>query len=158
MFLLDRAQGSPHSTSEPEGAESAVAANARDRSPDFSPRLVWIAGPALVVTGLSAFLLAVLLTHVVVEGVDQFDRAGYCSVAGNTASDGSAFPPGTFLDLIVGAPTRDGRLTGAVPANYVEGVGITCAAPPPGFVRRGFASSDKNVPGGIHPYYVPGGS
>jgi hypothetical protein len=121
------------------------------------PRL-WIPVLALVVGGALAFLLAVAQADVKISGADEFERAAYCSVAGNTAPDGSELAPGTFLDLLLGEPGRDGRVAGAQPANFIQGAGLTCAGPPSGYVRRGFASSADNVRAGIYPYYAPEGS
>jgi hypothetical protein len=121
------------------------------------PRL-WIPVLALVVAGALPFLLAVGRADVKISGTDEFERAAYCSVAGNTAPDGSELAPGTFLDLLLGEPGRDGRVAGAQPANFIQGSGLTCAGPPSGFVRRGFASSADNVRAGIYPYYAPEGS
>ena len=121
------------------------------------PRL-WIPVLALVVVGALAFALAVARVDVRVSGADAFERAAYCSVAGNTAPDGSELAPGTFLDLLLGEPGRDARVAGAQPANFIQGAGLTCAGPPSGFVRRGFASSADNVRAGIYPYYAPEGS
>lgn len=117
----------------------------------------WRAVVALVVGGLSVFLLAVLLDNARVSGAHQFARAGYCSVAGDTAIDGSALAPGTFLNLVVGEPARDGHYTGAVPANLVQGLGLTCGGPPAGYVRRGFAADAQHIGSGIYPYYAPAG-
>jgi hypothetical protein len=111
----------------------------------------------LVVGGFSVFVLAVLLDHPRVSGSHQFARAGYCSVAGDTAIDGSPISPGTFLDLVVGEPAKDGHYTGAVPANFVQGVGLTCTSPPVGYVRRGVAADAEHIGSGIYPYYVPAG-
>jgi len=109
----------------------------------------WKTVLVLVVGGLSVFLLAVLLANAHAGRSHEFARAGYCSVAGDTAIDGSPLGLGTFLDLLVGEPAKDGHYTGAVAANFVKGVGLTCTSPPAGYVRRGFA--------GMYPYYVPGG-
>ncbi len=38
-------------------------------------------------------------------------------------------------------------------AYYIEGQGITCALPPRGYERHGFASPTLGVPGGTYPYY-----
>jgi hypothetical protein len=81
-------------------------------------------------------------------------KVGYCSVAGNTLPDGTKLPPNTFIPLNPGQPDYDDHYTGAVPANYIEGVGITCDAPPAGFVRMGFADNDM-VPKDTYPYYGP---
>ena len=128
-----------------------------DATPDTGrrDRRLWIPVLALVAGGVLAFAFAVSLAHVEVSGADAFSRAGYCSVAGNTRPDGSELPPGTFLDLVFGEPGRDARVAGAAPANFIRGAGLTCAGPPPGFVRRGFASSADNVRAGIYPYYAP---
>lgn len=57
-------------------------------------------------------------------------RVAYCSVPGNTWADGTPITPGTFLNLLVGQPATDKHYTGAVPAWYVEGVGLTCTLTP----------------------------
>jgi hypothetical protein len=57
-------------------------------------------------------------------------RVAYCSVTGNTWPDGTAVTPGTFLNLLSGQPATDKHYTGAVPAWYVEGVGLTCTLTP----------------------------
>ena len=79
-------------------------------------------------------------------------RGGYCSVAGNTYPDGKPIAPGTFLDLQLGQPATDPHYTGATPANYIQGKGLTCDPPPAGYVRDGFAGS-PDVPSGIYPYF-----
>ncbi len=58
------------------------------------------------------------------------DRFGYCSVAGDTWPDGTPIMPGTFLNLLLDQPSMDSHYTGAIPAYYVEGVGITCSLTP----------------------------
>lgn len=113
----------------------------------------WGAVLALVTTGSTVFFVAVLFTDVHVGGAHQFARGGYCSVAGNTAVDGSPLPPGTFLNLAVGEPKTDDHYSGATPADFVRGSGLTCGVPA-GYVRRGFVSDAGQV-GGIYPYYVP---
>jgi len=115
----------------------------------------WGVVAGLVVVGLAIFVLAVSLDNVHAGGAGQFARAGYCSVAGDTAVDGSALAPGTFLDLLIGEPAQNGHYTGAVPANFVQGLGLTCNGPPAGYVRRGFAADAKHIGSGIYPYYVP---
>jgi hypothetical protein len=121
------------------------------------PRGISMWGPVLllVLAGLSAFLVAVFLEEVHVDGAGQFARAGYCSVPGNTAADGSALQPGTFLDLVVGEPSTNGHYAGSAPANFVKGAGLTCGSPPPGYTRQGFASDAEHVGTGIYPYYAP---
>jgi len=57
-------------------------------------------------------------------------RIAYCSVAGNTWPDGTPIPPGTFLNLLAGQTSTDAHYTGATPAFWVEGVGLTCSLNP----------------------------
>lgn len=58
-------------------------------------------------------------------------REAYCSVAGNANPfSGSPIAPGTFLNLLAGQPKTDSHYTGAVPAWYVQGVGLTCSLTP----------------------------
>ena len=109
----------------------------------------------LVLAGMSAFVLAVALADVHATGSGQFARAAYCSVSGNTAVDGSPLQPGTFLDLVVGSPNTNGHYAGATPANFVDGIGLTCDNPPAGYVRVGLATAAQHVATGIYPYYAP---
>lgn len=51
---------------------------------------------------------------------------GYCSAAGNTRPDGTSIAPGTFLNLEAGQPASDPHYTGATPAYYYQGLGISC--------------------------------
>jgi len=57
-------------------------------------------------------------------------RIAYCSVAGNTLPNGTPLVPGTFLNLLAGQPGADAHYTGATPAFWVEGVGLTCSLTP----------------------------
>ena len=67
----------------------------------------------------------------------QTNRAGFCSVLGNTTPNGTAIPAGTFLDLAVSDPSSDdSRYTGATPAYYYQGKGISCDVLP-GYTRTG---------------------
>ena len=64
-------------------------------------------------------------------------RGGYCTVAGNTSpSTGAALAPGSFVDLVNGQADSDPNFKGALPANYLEGVGITCDTRP-GYTKTG---------------------
>jgi hypothetical protein len=74
-------------------------------------------------------------------------RAGYCSVDGNTWGDGTAIPAGTFLNLGDGQSTA-GLYMGATPANYLEGLGISCDVP------AGYARTGETV--GFHGHGDPG--
>jgi hypothetical protein len=62
---------------------------------------------------------------------------------------------GDFVNLLFGQPERDLRYRDAVPAIFVEGVGLTCAAPPSGYSQQGFATAAQGVPPDVYPYYVP---
>lgn len=66
-------------------------------------------------------------------------RVGYCSVPGDTWQNGSPMSPGTFLDLLAGQPASDPHYAGATLAIMVEGRGITCDPPPPGYAMHGVA-------------------
>ena len=62
---------------------------------------------------------------------------------------------GRFMRLAFRQPDWDMSVRGAVIANFVAKVGITCDAPPPKYRRRGFAPADLGVPPGVYPYYTP---
>ncbi len=128
---------------------------ATQRGSGLSRATMWGLVLLLVLAGLAVFLVAAFVVNVDVRGAGQLARAGYCSVSGNKAADGSALQPGTFLDLVVGEPSTNGHYTGAVPANFVKGMGLTCAGPPAGYVRKGFASGAGVAGSGVYPYYVP---
>ena len=64
------------------------------------------------------------------------NRAGFCSVAGNTTPNGTAIPPGTFLDLGVSEPSTDSHFLGATPAYYYQVSGISCDLLP-GYTKTG---------------------
>jgi hypothetical protein len=110
----------------------------------------------LVVGGLALFVAAFAFANRHAGNSAAFVRAGYCSAPGDTAGDGSPLQPGTFLDLTVGAPAVDGHYVGAVPANFVAGVGLTCESPPAGYVRAGVADGGGRQGAGIYPYYAKG--
>ncbi|HVW90949.1 MAG TPA: hypothetical protein VHC01_15940 [Gaiellaceae bacterium] len=112
----------------------------------------------LILAGIATFTTTVLLGNVHAGNSAAFVRAGYCSVAGDTGDDGTPLQPGTFLDLTLGAPAVDGHYAGAVPANFVAGVGLTCSTPPSGDARRGFADGGGHPGAGIYPYYAPASS
>jgi hypothetical protein len=95
------------------------------------------------------------LAAVLDSGSAQIPYAGYCSAPGNTWPDGTAIVPGTFLYLIYQQPATDSHYTGATPAIYVKGKGITCDPPPAGYTQQGYAGNDLSVPDGLYPYYAP---
>jgi hypothetical protein len=99
------------------------------------------------------FATAVAFANVRAGNSAAFVRAGYCSVSGNSAQDGTPLQPGTFLDLTVGAPAVDGHYAGALPASFVAGVGLTCGGPPAGYVQDGFVDGSGQR-GGNYPYYA----
>ena len=61
-----------------------------------------------------------------------------------------------FLQLTAGQPRTDPAYRGAVPASYVDGVGLTCAVPP-SFRQVGYAGPKQNVAPGIYPFYRASG-
>lgn len=61
---------------------------------------------------------------------------------------------GVYVDLFEGQPLVDPAYRSAIRASYVAGSGLTCAVPA-GFVHAGFAGSERGVPGGIYPLFVP---
>jgi hypothetical protein len=87
------------------------------------------------------------------------EQIGYCSVAGDrNPNTGTPYQPNTFLQLDAGQPATDPAYAGAVPANYLQGLGIGC------FVPAGYTATSQKVgyggPGdsGVYPYYSkPGG-
>jgi len=94
---------------------------------------------------------------------ENLSRAGYCAAAGDTdPNTGAPLVVGSFLNLFVGQPTWDPHYTGASPAIFVKGKGITCDPPPPGYVDSGHKVSSAEVsnpsdPGAIYEYWVPAG-
>ena len=78
------------------------------------------------------------------------ERAGYCL-------------NGKFEDLIFGEPSTDPVWAGATPANYVQGIGITCDTPGSGYAYQPgeLVATDGSIwpsgpanPGAIYPYYA----
>jgi hypothetical protein len=104
----------------------------------------------------TVFFFPVWLDNVRIVGEANVQHIGYCSVSGNTWPNGDPIPPGTFLQLITDQPKNDFHYTGAQPAIFVQGMGITCDSPPAGYVQQGYATDDMHVPGGVYPLYVPG--
>lgn len=77
-------------------------------------------------------------TLTVTDQTPRPDRAGYCAAAGDTSGLTNApIPAGAFLDLIWGQPDTDAHYAGATLAIFVAGDGITCDAPPAGYVESG---------------------
>jgi hypothetical protein len=71
---------------------------------------------------------------------------------------GAPYPLGTFLQLDPGQPATDPAYAGAVPANYLQGLGIAC------FVPQGYTATGEKVgylghgdPGNYTYYARPGG-
>ena len=63
-------------------------------------------------------------------------RAGFCSVLGNMTPNGTAIPPGTFLDLAVSQASMDPDYTGVTSAYYYQDNGMSCDLLP-GYTRTG---------------------
>lgn len=83
-------------------------------------------------------------------------RAGYCSVAGNTTVTGTPIPAGQFLELLIGQPGWDYHYAGALPARYIEDMGITCKQPPAGYTLDGTAPESLGVPADLYPFWAKG--
>jgi hypothetical protein len=83
----------------------------------------------------------------------EITQLGYCSVAGNTWADGTPIPPGTFLSLETGQPSSDPDFTGATPAFYYQGLGLSCDH------LSGYTPTGELVgplgegSGGLYPYF-----
>jgi len=96
---------------------------------------------------------AVATVNLTVTYVKPPSRAAYCSVAGNTNPfTGAPIRPGTFLDLVVQQPDTDSSYKGALPANFLQGVGLTCDVLP-GFVATGQKVGSSPAEPGMYPYY-----
>lgn len=85
----------------------------------------------------------------------EASRIAYCSVSGNTMPNGAPLAPGTFLNLLAGQPASDKHYTGAVPAWYVQGVGLTCELTP-AQAALAAASTQKAGGGGDLEIPIPG--
>lgn len=87
------------------------------------------------------------------------DRFGFCSAPGDTRPDGTPIAPGTFLNLLLGQPETDRHYTGAVPAFYVQGVGITCSLTPQQAALAASSTQKAGGGGDVTPYgiypYIP---
>ena len=85
--------------------------------------------------------------------------AARCGLLGSratpTRSRGAPIPPGRSS---ISSPSRSRPIrTTRVrrPAIFVEGKGLTCDPPPPGYVQKGLAGDDQHVAGNFYPYYAP---
>lgn len=94
----------------------------------FTPNYYVLYGETVTSHLVKAGACSVTAAPVAVPGPP--DRYGYCSVAGNTDAAGSPLAAGTFLNLEFGQPDTDSHYTGATPAFWVEGVGVTCDLTP----------------------------
>ena len=63
---------------------------------------------------------------------------------------------GQSFRLIPSGYRPDGPMRGAVPANYIDGSGLSCTVPP-GYVRKGLAPSTYGVTADTYPLYVRDG-
>jgi hypothetical protein len=63
-----------------------------------------------------------------------------------------------FLDLVYKQPELDKTYEGAVLAWYVQGKGLTCDAPPPGYVAFTTAPDEFGIPGQLYAWWVPAGT
>ncbi|HEX5449127.1 MAG TPA: hypothetical protein VFW85_03635 [Gaiellaceae bacterium] len=91
-----------------------------------------------------------------VATVPNVSHVGYCSAPGDTWSDGTPIPAGTFLNLDQGQPSTDTRFKGAVAAAYFQGIGISCDNPPAGYEDTGSKVDGTGSPGSaaIYEYWA----
>ena len=115
-----------------------------------SSRITFERGPARIPAGVPLHRLGAGVTQV----------ATIAPVARSRTSASSTYGihvgyclRGQFLQLEYNQARSDLRYRGARFANFIAGQGLTCAQPPPGYVRHGFATSDLGVPPGVYPYY-----
>jgi hypothetical protein len=98
--------------------------------------------------------LALDISATLVATGTNVNRLGYCSAPGNTYPDGTPIPVGTFLNLAADQPATDLRYSGAMPAFYYEGLGISCDRLP-GYTATGelvgYGGHGDDV-GGIYTY------
>jgi uncharacterized surface protein with fasciclin (FAS1) repeats len=123
--------------------ESVYVNNAKVVTPD-------IAADNGVIQGIDTVLMPLAARKL------STSSAGYCAVAGNTWPTGKPIPAGSFLSLNRGQPTWDYHYVGAVPAFFIEGMGITCDPPAAGYVQKGRAPGSLHVPSNLYPYFVKG--
>jgi subtilisin-like proprotein convertase family protein len=71
----------------------------------------------------------------------QLTRIGYCTTTG------------TFVNLVLGQPTNDPKYAGAVPANYLQGKGITCDSTA-GYTATGTFAGPLGPGNGPYPYFT----
>jgi serine/threonine protein kinase len=107
-------------------------------------------GPAPIPTGVPLRRLGPGVTQVATKASVTPSRTPAWSTYGIRV--GYCFR-GQFLELEYNQARTDTGYKGATLANFVAGQGLTCAQPPPGYVRHGFATSDLGVPPGVYPYY-----
>jgi hypothetical protein len=102
-------------------------------------------------TSLRSRLLALVAT-----GVVALVGAGSAVAADDAPLPRVGYCMGTkFVNLALGQPGVDPMYEGAVLARYVEGKGITCNAPPAGWVAFTTAPDEFGVPGRLYTYWVP---
>jgi hypothetical protein len=87
------------------------------------------------------------------------NRYGFCSAPGNTWPDGTPIAAGTFLNLPLTQPLTDKHYAGAVPAYYVQDIGITCSLTPSQAALAASSTQKAGGGGDVNPYafytYVP---
>jgi hypothetical protein len=118
------------------------------------------AGPLITFSGSSFTRRFTLIgispgTHTITGTISTTSTAGpptstpvaitfVCAAAAAAAAEPARLPPppargayclnGKFLDLQLGQPALDPRYTGAIPALYYQGIGLTCDPLPAGYV------------------------
>ena len=91
-------------------------------------------------------------------GLGGHDLARY--VAGYRAIEGHqiGYCVGADFSLVPAGLYPSGPLAGAKRAIFVAGRGLKCPPVPAGFVRRGFATAEMNVPARTYAYFAPIGA
>jgi hypothetical protein len=115
-----------------------------------SSRVTFRRGPAPVPAGVPLHRFGAGVTQVATRAPVARSRTPASPAAGIHAG---YCLRGQFLQLDYDQARSDPRYKGATFANFIAGQGLTCAQPPPGYVRHGFATSDLGVPPGVYPYY-----
>jgi hypothetical protein len=115
-----------------------------------SSRISFDRGPAPIPAGVPLHRLGAGVTRVATTGPVAPSRTPASSTYGIHAG---YCLRGQFLQLEYNQARSDPRYKGATFANFIAGQGLTCAQPPPGYVRHGLATSDLGVPPGVYPYY-----
>lgn len=95
----------------------------------------WVFSPNMLVNGSGQDLGAASGDRERIYKYARQVRAGYCN-------------GGIFLNLMLGQPAVEAAYSRVTPATYVQGMGITCAPLPAGYVYTGTFVNSAGVAGG----------